>query len=419
LSISGKQTGHTLASVAVTALDGNGSALIWFDTDQNSILDSSTGYLVPQVLPNDATFSFDILVPNSAALAKWTQTKIALFDRTDSVSNELSVAVEQQPVRTTGQACDPAAKVDRCAENLECDTSSNTCVSHLGPSLTKVAYVSTSNGFGIIAEGVDSADDVIEMDIGFFDAAGTPVLVNLNNDTTQPLMVASFAETWGITADDGVFAFQINPAETFTETVKQVSLTPVDIGNHKGAPMTASLLPIPSVGSGASCDIWGLNYCSGKAACMPGTPGAANTCQPLGAAQATACANAPVLDPSSKNHVVTGYISGPSLWEPPTTCVSDNGLHHPESVIMLNVPAKFPSLTLSTDRRETQVDTVLYVTSVCSPSATQFLGCNDDAAPGNPTSTLTLSNVTAGTYYVIVDSMLDGGGPFGLTISTP
>ena len=232
-------------------------------------------------------------------------------------------------------------------------------------------------------------------------------------------MASSFIETGGISTSDGTFTFQITPAQTFTDTVKQVSLTPVDLGKLKGAPMTASLLPMPSVGSGAACDPLGFNYCAGNAACIPGLPGTSNTCQPIGSAQVAACGLAPVLNPSTKDFVVTGFNQGSSLWDPPTDCVSNIGLGHPESVVMLQVPAKVPSLTISTDRRETQMDTVLYVTTACNPTAAQVLGCNDDVAPGNPTSSLTLTNVNAGTYYVIVDSMSDDGGPFGLTITTP
>jgi hypothetical protein len=419
LTISGEQTLGMFASVAVTALDSSGNSINWFDPNHDSTLDSSTGYLVPQAIPHEATFSFDLLVPISQALVDWSQAQISLFDRADAISNQLSVAVEQQPVRTSGQACDPASKTDRCAEGLECSATSSTCVSHVGPSLTQVAYVTTSNGPLLIAAGSDNAEDLIEMHIGFFDSSGSSVLVNLNNDSTSPQMASSFTETAGITPNDGTFAFQISPSETFTQTVKSVSFVPVDAVNKKGTSLTASLLPQPSRGSGSPCDVQGFNFCSGNSACVPGLSGASNTCQPLGSAQPAACKVAPVLDPSTKSLVVTGYSIGSSLWEPPTSCVSDMGLHHPETVIKLHLPAKLPSLTLSTDRRETQTDTVLYVASACSPSTTQILGCNDDIAPGNVASTVTLTNVAAGDYYVIVDTIRNDGGPFALTFSTP
>jgi hypothetical protein len=418
LTISGEQTAGMFASVAVTAFDSNGNSINWFDTNLDSTLDSSTGYLVPQAIPNETTFSFDVLIPLSKALVDWSQAKVSLYDRTDAVSNELSISVEEQPVRSSGQACDPAAKADRCQTGLECSASSSTCINHTGPSLSQVAYVTTSSGPLLVAAGSDNADDLIEMDIDFFDASGASVLVNLNNDSTNPQMASNFTEAGGIKIDDGTFAFQISPSETFTQTVKSVSFTPVDAVAKKGSSLTTSLVAQTSRGSGTPCDIRGFDFCAGNSACVPGLLGATNTCQPLGAAQPSACNAAPTLDPSTPALVVTGYNVGSSLWDPPTSCVSEIGLHKPETVIKLHLPSKVPSLTLTTDRRETQTDTVLYVASACSPSATQILGCNDDSG-GNIASTLTLTNLAAGDYYVIVDSISIDGGPFALTLSTP
>src|ERR1700690_3979937 len=141
LSITGEQTASNFGSVAVTALDSNGNAINWFDTNLDSTLDSSTGFLVPQAIPNEATFSFDVLIPLSKALLDWSQAKVSLYDRADAVSNELSITVEQQPVRSSGQACAPTAKADRCPTHLECSASSSTCVNHTGPSLSQVAYI--------------------------------------------------------------------------------------------------------------------------------------------------------------------------------------------------------------------------------------------------------------------------------------
>jgi hypothetical protein len=45
------------------------------------------------------------------------------------------------------------------------------------------------------------------------------------------------------------------------------------------------------------------------------------------------------------------------------------------------------------------------------------LGCNDDDPNNGYASTLTLNNVPAGNYWVIVDSVTSKGGTYGLTIS--
>ncbi len=126
-----------------------------------------------------------------------------------------------------------------------------------------------------------------------------------------------------------------------------------------------------------------------------------------------------MIEKTPGSTTATGYNLGPSLWEPPSACAADIALHHPESVFKLRVASATPSITLTTERRETRMDTILYVASACSPSAAQILACNDDIAPGKVASAVTLTNVTPGDYYVIVDSLTDAGGQFGLALSTP
>jgi len=415
ISVTGKQVAAGLASVGVTALDASGTPLYWFSTRHDSEFDSATGYLVPELVPTEADFSFDIVVPFANATLNWTQTKIVLFDRADAVSNELLVPIQAQPVQEKDETCDAAAKSNRCDTGLDCNATSNTCVKHAGPSLTQVAYLTTTAGTVILGFGSDNADDVRSMNIDFYDASGAPVGVDLTNDTTSPVKATSFLETGGLFPDNGVYSFAITPAETFSAIVKKVGLTPTDSLGLSASTLTTSLTSQPSRGSGQTCSIYGFDYCSGSAACSPGLSGVANTCQPIGSAQGKACGAAPTIDlGKAETFLVTGYNQGASLWEPPTDCVSTGGLGQPESVVKLYVPTKTATLTLSTDRRETQTDTVVYVLSACGSASPKVFGCNDDGPVGNSTSSLTLTDVAPGTYYVVVDSASGGGGPFGL-----
>jgi hypothetical protein len=414
ISVTGKQVASGLASVGVTILDATANLLYWSSTRHDSQLDTATGYLVPQVVPSDADFSFDILVPFSNPILNWAQTKVTLFDRAGAVSNELLVPLEAQPVRKKNEACDANAKADRCDSGLDCSATSNTCVGHGGPGLTQIAYLTTANGPVMLGLGTDNADDVKSMTIDFYDANGAPVAVDLTNDTTSPVKVTTFVEPAGISASDGIFSFAITPAETFSAIVKKVGLTPTDSANIAGGTMITALTAQSSRGSGQTCDIYGFSYCSGSGACSPGLPGADNTCQPIGSVQGTECGAAPTIDLSNAQTLLaTGYSRGASLWDPPTECASATAVGQPESVVKLYVPTKTASITLSTDRRETQEDTILYVVSACGTASPKVLGCNDDGPAGNLTSSLTLTDVSPGTYYVIVDSA-GGGGPFGL-----
>ena len=418
-SISGHQTIGKFASVAITAFDSTENTINYFKTDLTGSYDSATGYFVPQSTPNAAAFSFDILVPITSELLDWKKAEVYLVDRSDAVSNKVSVDIQSQPVRTQGASCDSASKSDRCADGLECDGKTSTCIGHQGPSLIQVGYYTTNVGPLLIASGTDAMDDVMEMRINFYDASGSPVNINITNDSTNPTMVSSFDETGGIGDADGSFVFRINPSTPFTQTVKQVRLTPVDAQRKQGSSLTSTLQPQPSRGSGAACDYSGFNYCSGSSACVPGIAGANNACVPIGSAQSSACRNAPTLTPEPGFNLVTGYVIGSSLWEPPISCVPDTALHNPEFIAKLHLAKATPSITISTNRRETQIDTVLYVASACSPNETQILACNDDLLNSSTASSITLTNLSAGDYYVIVDSRTGAEGSVGLQVSVP
>jgi len=83
--------------------------------------------------------------------------------------------------------------------------------------------------------------------------------------------------------------------------------------------------------------------------------------------------------------------------------------------VMLKVDHDVSSLTVSTATPETDFDTVLYVLPACASSSSQALGCNDDTQ--GYSSTVTLTNVPAGTYVVVVDSASSRTGHFGLSVS--
>jgi sugar lactone lactonase YvrE len=85
------------------------------------------------------------------------------------------------------------------------------------------------------------------------------------------------------------------------------------------------------------------------------------------------------------------------------TCATSDG---PENGYTLTVPST-GDVTLTTLGGQTNFDTVLYVQSSCGGTE---LGCNDDVMSGTRPSTVTLTNVAAGTVlYVIVDGYLSSG----------
>jgi hypothetical protein len=71
---------------------------------------------------------------------------------------------------------------------------------------------------------------------------------------------------------------------------------------------------------------------------------------------------------------------------------------------------------LSTGRPGTTVDTIVTLLPGCTDAAiTRPIGCNDDAFKST-TSLLTLNNVPAGEYLVVVDTWSTTGGRVELAI---
>ncbi|HWN67996.1 MAG TPA: hypothetical protein VNM90_10165, partial [Haliangium sp.] len=65
------------------------------------------------------------------------------------------------------------------------------------------------------------------------------------------------------------------------------------------------------------------------------------------------------------------------------------------------------------------VDSVLYLRSACaSQEATDELACNDDREPGDPSSSIAISELMAGSYYLIVDGYSSSeAGEYTLTVA--
>ena len=92
------------------------------------------------------------------------------------------------------------------------------------------------------------------------------------------------------------------------------------------------------------------------------------------------------------------------------TCTGATTGTAPDRVYLLTLQVPVASLTL--DTTGSAYDTTLSLTAAaCAP----VLGCDDDAGPGN-TSLLTRTNLTAGTYAVIVDGFNASAGAYTLNV---
>jgi hypothetical protein len=148
------------------------------------------------------------------------------------------------------------------------------------------------------------------------------------------------------------------------------------------------------------------------------TSGSASKCTALSTARTNACMAAMVLDPANGITSVRGAVTTTSLWDSPVGCAGGDAHAQPDAVVKLILAADAGTVTLSTDSNFTGFDTELFALQTCADAPSVFdprtpgsmdFWCDDSQLASNgdvisPKAVLTLRNLTAGTYYIVVDS---------------
>jgi hypothetical protein len=416
-TVQGNDPNAETTEAEVELQDASGSPVVAFDTDWDGVADSAKTRLHFGASTLGAkNFSQTITLPGLYAnVPKVAQAVVSLVDQSGNVGTPATVMLEQQPVVNSGASCDPHEVTNRCADGLVClgtgDAGTNaTCQTASPPSLTQVAYYG-GNSPAQIFLGSDPAEDLETIVVAFEDSTGNSISVDLSGDGT----IASSVSLNALTATGQSFYFEDNPVSSFTTQVPKISVTPIDSQGHSGPAVVATLSNQPVRSNGQMCDAYGVTACSTNSACSPGIVGAANTCSAVSSLQMTKCTSATAALTTGQL-AAWGLVQGTSLWDPPAGCALASEVGHPETVLSLKLTQNVSTLTLSTAMPETDFDTILYVLPSCATSSATALGCNDDTQ--GYSSTLTLTNVAAGTYYVVVDSANSQAGHFGLSIST-
>lgn len=415
-TVQGNDPNAQTTEVEVQLQDASGSPVVAFDTDWDGVADSAKTRLhFDASTLGQNNFSQTITLPGLYANAsKVAQAVVSLVDQSGNVGTATTVTLEQQPVVNSGASCDVHEIANRCADGLVClgtgDAGANaTCQTAAPPSLTQVAYYGGTNPAQIFL-GNDPAEDLDTIVVAFEDSSGNSISIDLSGDGT----IASSVSLNALGATGQTFYFEDNPVTSFTTMVPKISVTPIDSQGHSGPAVVAALSNQPVRSNGQMCDAYGVTACSNKSACSPGIVGAANTCAAVTSLQTTKCSMAPAAVTTGQL-AGWGLVQGTSLWDPPAGCALASAVGHPETVLSLKLTKNVNTLTLSTAMPETDFDTILYVLPTCATSSATALGCNDDTQ--GYSSTLTLTNVAAGTYYVVVDSANSQAGHFGLSVT--
>lgn len=413
LEFSGTDPDGDVDSALVRFLDSTGAPVAVFDSDADGVNDSADLLLnLAGSLARKKEFSGTSLLRGYGV---GSSIELTLVDGDGNQSNTLRTTIVAQSLRQRGEACDPTFLDSRCGPNLTCRGEPATCHEGIAPEILQFAYLRSPAGPRILIEGEEPDDDMKSVILEFFDANGSTVLLDLDNDGIPEASRATF-DAEG-TSKNGRFFVAYETEPGFDDRVQSVAATPIDAAGRRGTTATTALTTPASRNRGQTCDPHGFDVCREGLACDPGEPGAVNKCQNVSTVSQQVCSQAPLLDPSEGVSTITGTIESlAGMWEPPDDCTATWFPGMPEAIVRLRLTSTASVLRITTDRPGTDFDTILYLHRGCETNREATLACNDDKGRRG-TSTLELKNVPAGDYVIVIDSWNRTGGHFDLAVS--
>lgn len=410
-TIEGTRPPSGVYSIAVSFEDAQGMPVIAFDADLDGELDSGEGRIVFDAPVSDDTFTATATLTGIKNVAKLAKAKVQLCDGSDTLTDALETSIDPQKVLKLGNSCDPKLVNDRCDLGQSCSPTTMTCIAGVPPALAEVKYFHATlaaAGPTLLVRGTDPDDDMGTFHVEFLDNNNKPVTVDPDNPTD------TYDSPAARLSSGGAFFSLILPGLTLETAVPKVRVTPLDSLGHSGAPISANINNMVRAGDGATCDPRGFSGCNTSSVCASGLSPISGKCTKGSTARAAACAAAPRLDPGAGVISLAGRLSGGSLWDPPAGCTGPENVNRPEAAIALHLGSPAKTLTITTERPETHTDTVLSLMKGCADVANAEW-CHDDDDSGYA-STLSLSDVPAGEYTIIVEAGHFGDGEFGVSV---
>jgi len=436
LTMDGTDSASQTTEAVVKVVDSKGKPVVAFDTNWDGVADSAqTRFHFDSSTLGQSAFTGTITIPGVYALAPTIASAIVeLSDINGAVTSTLTAPLTLQPVSQQGDACDPSCVANRCADGLTCN-SKQLCAAGIAPTISQVAYYNGATPSQLFLVN-DPDENLASLTVKYLNASGNQIAVDLSSDDAG---AASSGFTINAQRSYGETFFVENyPTAGFPSMVPQISVSPTDSDGRTGPAVTASATAPLYKGAGSDCDPYGFALCGSGTACAPGVVGASNKCTATSSLLKPACSGAAAITMTGVLGA-WGQAAGPSLFDPPAGCSIPTAVNRPESILSLSLSDDANTVTLSTATPETDFNTIVYLLPSCTPlpaSQTDVgaadagtkdaggdsgtagaLGCNDDDPNNGYASTLTLNNVPAGNYWVIVDSVTSKGGTYGLTIS--
>jgi hypothetical protein len=330
-----------------------------------------------------------------------SSVRIALMDEVGGLSPSTDVAVTLQTIVSLGGACDDTFVENRCGAGLGCKPASvgatKACNAGVAPQLGRLGYFVDELGPRIVLEGTDVDADVTGYRIQFYDAQDAPVEIDHDIVADTP-PVSSVTGSIPV-QEDNTFFVRLLPSEVLVEQVARVRVSVTDSVDNRSNVLVADREEAPEHALGTTCDVRMFNRCSDGGSCVD--TGDQDRCLQATEAKTSACTAALVLSPSSGGAArVRGTLTN-SLWDAPQGC--SPYLNQGDRVVRLVLTDPALRVTLSTDHPYTGFDSVIYVLSSCTATP-QVDRCNAPTPGSAARSVLTLQNVAAGEYFVVVDS---------------
>ena len=262
--------------------------------------------------------------------------------------------------------------------------------------------------------GTDPDQDVKQISVEFLDANGSPTSVNLGTKDDPVMNSGILLDATSSMAGGSSFFFSNPPSVGFDSLVPKIAATVSDGAGNASSRVVVAATSVPTRAAGDACDWAGFDACAAGNACAPGIAGAANVCIAKASLVTAKCGGAPQIDPSKGATKAFGASGGVSLWDAPAGCVPNDAVGRPEGVVRLHLGAAVANLVITTAVSETDHDTAVYLLPGCAATSATALGCNDDTTGFS--STLSLKNVAAGDYTIVVESVSTRGGRFGVSV---
>jgi hypothetical protein len=331
------------------------------------------------------------------------KARVSLLDEVGQQSVAASVDITRPAALALGAACDPSFALSRCEDADGCTGTPPTCRADSAPVLARAAFYDDAAGSRVLLEGSDVDANATAFTLRFFDASDALVEIDLDGDpmTAPESSLDGALDGAGTTAVSQRVALPALPA-----AVTSIGVTLLDEGDLTSNEVRAMRTAAPLRALAESCDPLGFDRCDASAVCQQ--QGAAYRCATRDAARSSACESALVLDPGAGMNSVRGSTGG-SLWEPPAGCV-EGASGRPERVVKLVLASAAGRVVLTTDLPYTGFGSALYLLTECTSEPVLARCAVGQPAPASDRAELRVSNLAAGTYYVVVDGARPTGG---------